>query len=554
MRWEHLFQTHILLRGMELFERCAVHHLQKKEDRIEAVVEGGRRYEVEIKYQQGEVTGLYCDCPHAEEGNHCKHMAAVFYAEQEAPEETYVVNGELADEEIAFIRARLQEESEETLRRLLFDLLVRNPRLARQYAMYHTKGLSEKEYARLNNQIVRIIDAYTDRNSYADYEDAWRLAVALCQFVEDEIQALIDAGHLREAINLIFSMVENYGATDIDDSAGGTQDLLERLSEASIQVLRGADIELKRSIFDAIIESHDGVDNDLLQAYLDELLFEEFLEREFLEKKKEITRKSLTDLMISQKANKGRFDFSYMLNPLAMRHLSILEALHVPEKEILQFYERYYSIIEIRIRYAKLLIKERNPQKAIEILNEGLKEDDSYRSKREIRKVLKEIYLGESDTENYRNILLQLLIEYHQIHIESYMELRKSYSEEAWKNSLPAILNGLKDYPNYGRLLEIEERYEELLSYVLQGGINLLENHEQALAARYPAEIIEKYRSVAEEMALNTGKRSHYRYLVYLLRKIKTYPQGEEIAQEIVEGWREKYRTRPAMMDELKKL
>lgn len=167
---------------------------------------------------------------------------------------------------------------------------------------------------------------------------------------------------------------------------------------------------------------------------------------------------------------------------------------------------------------------------------------------------MKEIYLGESDTENYRNILLQLLIEYHQIHIESYMELRKSYSEEAWKNSLPAILNGLKDYPNYGRLLEIEERYEELLSYVLQGGINLLENHEQALAARYPAEIIEKYRSVAEEMALNTGKRSHYRYLVYLLRKIKTYPQGEEIAQEIVEGWREKYRTRPAMMDELKKL
>lgn len=290
MRWEHLFQTHILLRGMELFERCAVHHLQKKEDRIEAVVEGGRRYEVEIKYQQGEVTGLYCDCPHAEEGNHCKHMAAVFYAEQEAPEETYVVNGELADEEIAFIRARLQEESEETLRRLLFDLLVRNPRLARQYAMYHTKGLSEKEYARLNNQIVRIIDAYTDRNSYADYEDAWRLAVALCQFVEDEIQALIDAGHLREAINLIFSMVENYGATDIDDSAGGTQDLLERLSEASIQVLRGADIELKRSIFDAIIESHDGVDNDLLQAYLDELLFEEFLERIFGEEKRNYTK------------------------------------------------------------------------------------------------------------------------------------------------------------------------------------------------------------------------------------------------------------------------
>ena len=49
------------------------------EDGYKAVVSGSEDYSVEIVIENGKVLSMVCDCPYAEDGNNCKHMAAVLY-------------------------------------------------------------------------------------------------------------------------------------------------------------------------------------------------------------------------------------------------------------------------------------------------------------------------------------------------------------------------------------------------------------------------------------------------------------------------------------------
>ena len=55
-------------------------------------------------------------------------------------------------------------------------------------------------------------------------------------------------------------------------------------------------------------------------------------------------------------------------------------------------------------------------------------------------------------------------------------------------------------------------------------------------------------------MAVHTSDRKNYAYLVSLLRKMQQMEGGSKLVEQIVAEWKVKYRNRPAMMDELRKL
>lgn len=55
-------------------------------------------------------------------------------------------------------------------------------------------------------------------------------------------------------------------------------------------------------------------------------------------------------------------------------------------------------------------------------------------------------------------------------------------------------------------------------------------------------------------MAVRTSDRKNYAYLVSLLRKMKQIKGGSKLVEQIVGDWKVKYKNRPAMMEELRKL
>lgn len=61
---------------------------------IEAEVEGTKKYHVNIVLDGESVIYMSCDCPHAESGNNCKHMAAVLFRFEEYLCEEDITNKE----------------------------------------------------------------------------------------------------------------------------------------------------------------------------------------------------------------------------------------------------------------------------------------------------------------------------------------------------------------------------------------------------------------------------------------------------------------------------
>ncbi len=78
--WKNWFQPHILERGRTYFDEGRVSDLERTEDGYTATVGGTEEYEVEILLDGDFIEDMICDCPYAEDGNACKHMAAVLFA------------------------------------------------------------------------------------------------------------------------------------------------------------------------------------------------------------------------------------------------------------------------------------------------------------------------------------------------------------------------------------------------------------------------------------------------------------------------------------------
>ena len=87
LQWQHLFSTTILQQGREYYKKNKVRSLIQDGDLYYASVEGTEEYEVQIRIQGNTVEWMTCECPYAQDGNRCKHMAATLYeiVAREAP-------------------------------------------------------------------------------------------------------------------------------------------------------------------------------------------------------------------------------------------------------------------------------------------------------------------------------------------------------------------------------------------------------------------------------------------------------------------------------------
>lgn len=82
--WEELFANKILNRGLELYMRgkCIILEESEVSAYVQVESENRRKYFYDVDFDFEPRTGTFemtCDCPYAEEGSYCKHMAAAIY-------------------------------------------------------------------------------------------------------------------------------------------------------------------------------------------------------------------------------------------------------------------------------------------------------------------------------------------------------------------------------------------------------------------------------------------------------------------------------------------
>ena len=84
MEWKKYFYETMIKRGRQYYNSGRVKRLHYTNGQWTAIVRGSRHYSVKIRLDEnGEIRRMSCDCPFADGGENCKHMAAVLMAIEE---------------------------------------------------------------------------------------------------------------------------------------------------------------------------------------------------------------------------------------------------------------------------------------------------------------------------------------------------------------------------------------------------------------------------------------------------------------------------------------
>ena len=539
--WRHLFKEHILDKGIDYFITNRVGNVYTKDNMIEATVYGTEEYKVGIVKDDEEIIDLSCNCPYADAGYNCKHMAAVlFYLEEK---------NAFLSQDIEESLVKLVEEAEPTLiKEFLIDVLRTDEKLLNRFK----SRLQCVDMECYKNQINNIFMRYSGYHGFVDYKNAWGFISELEEILDNDIQAMLDNDQLKEAFDLTNYIFVKVANQDMDDSDGGTGEIAGRCLEIWQEILDNCSIDFKRDMYKWFVEHLDGSVIDYMEDYVEKILFEDFREEEFMESK----LMYLDDKIKEYKVEKDSWFNQYKLGKLIIRSIETLEEMNISQQEIDEYCRENIEIDEVRKYYIDICINKKDYDIAITLLKEGKDKGKDlpglliYYSMK-----LKDLYKEIGEKQLYEEELWSLVLDYNAGDVELYKELKSIYTEEEWLEKREIIFSKLSPYSGIDKLYEMEGLYDRLIDLVMSSyGLYMLMEYEEILKDIYPKELLKKYEYTVKDMATKTTSRTRYREIVSILRRMEKYPGGKELVLEITNDWKSRYKNRTAMMDELSKL
>ena len=564
MKWKKLFATHILERGYDYYLENAVENIDISEDIIRADVIGSEDYEVEISVNNGEVTDMYCSCPYALDGRNCKHMAAVLYewSEDEDEEESakevntdlfqpaYTINA--YKKKVAAVEELVSGATEDEVRSFLVAVLAEDEKLLLRFHNTINEQVTKKDINNYIRQVDIIADRYLGRNRFISYYEADGFISELEEIIDEDVRRMIDNDNYLsafEVMNYIFVLI---GDVDMDDSDGGTGMLADRIYQLWLELLVKVSAEEKKQMFDWFTSHLDGSVIDYLEEYIEQILMEEFEEKEYEQDKLDF----IEDMIARSERKEYDWSRDYAVGKWAVRYLELLKKKKASEEQIKEICKKYWNNSTVRRYYIDICMKNKEYDHVLQVLDECILLDKEYRGLiSEYSEKKKEIFLLQGNKSAYIEQLWQLVLEHEAGDLDLYRELKRQYTEDEWVIKREEVFKKLPAYAHVERLYKEEKLYDRLLAYVLNSpGLYSLQEYEKVLKKEYPEQILGKYKDEVNKMAIHTSDRKHYAHLVSLLRKMQQMKGGVKLVEQIVSEWKLKYKNRPAMMDELRKL
>ncbi len=98
-----------------------------------------------------------------------------------------------------------------------------------------------------------------------------------------------------------------------------------------------------------------------------------------------------------------------------------------------------------------------------------------------------------------------------------------------------------------------EQKWDDLLVAVREAHPGIVEHYRRQLEARFPSEMCDIYERIALTTLTERANRQGYQVACKYLRRIQKLGQKERVEKQ-AQSLTEKYKSRPALLDELKKL
>lgn len=556
----------ILERGHDYYCENAVENLNISDDIIRANVIGSENYEVEISLSNKEVTDMYCSCPYASDGRNCKHMAAVLFewsknVVKEKKEEENAINADLFQpaytintykKKLTAVEELVKGANEEDVRSFLAAVLAEDEKLLLRFHNTINKQVTKEDINNYIRQVDIIADRYLGRNNFISYYEANGFISELEEIIDEDLSLMIDNGNYLSAFELMNYIFVLIGNINMDDSDGGTGMLANKIYQLWLELLAVVSSEEKRKMYDWFTSHLDGSIIDYLEEYIKQIVMEEFQEKEYEQAKIDF----IEDMIAKSELKDSDWNRDYEVGKWVVKYLKMLQEKKASDEKIKEVFKRYWKSSLVRRYYVDIFMKKKEYDHVLQILDECMLLDKQYIGLvSEYSEKKKEIYLLQGNKDAYIEQLWKLVLEHEEGDLELYRELKKQYTKDEWLVKREEIFKKLPAYAHVEKLYKEEKLYDRLLVYVLNSqGLYALQEYEKDLKNEYPEQILDKYKDEVSKMAVYASDRKNYANLVSLLRKMQQIKGGLKLVEEIAAEWRIKYRNRPAMMDELRKL
>ena len=537
--WRSFFNKTIITRGQDYYNRGLVDDLEYDDTHISAVVCGSEDYEVYISLDNGEAADMECTCPYAEEGNDCKHMAAVLLA-YEAETKTAKPNKahKLTADEL------VNAADEKTLREFVLGIIRKDRQLRTRLELAVNKSSGSDDISAFKKNIKLTIRSFGGGYGYIEYRDANRFIGQMLSIVETDISGLVTQGSIAEAFELSTFFLKEIADVDIDDSDGGLSELMSAVWDCWEDMLALADDDRKSKMFEWFCKKASSGGRDFFDECTKDFFFDHFKDDEYLDKKLE-----LIDGELNTPDSDDYFE-SYVNKSLVIRRIQLMEEMNMRSSEILAFCRSYERYPDVRRYMTDYYISHKMEDEAIALLNGSIELDSEYMGLvNEYRNKLKDIYKRRGDTESYRLQLTELVQS--KCDINDYRELKALYLPKSW----PPVREKIISKAGYYKRAEIyaeEKMYDRLMDHAEQAvDLSPLRQYEKPLVKFSPERVLKIYEAHLRKAACHASGRSCYADWANTLKHMMRIEGGKEVAGKLAADWREQYKNRPAMMQEL---
>ena len=220
--------------GEHYFSSGAVGALSASQEGISARVQGARTYRVELRIDDGALTGA-CNCPRADDGYFCKHCVALglaWLAENAVLPQPGPAKGRRRDP-FADIRHYLGTLTPQALIDIVLDVTQRDDRLYRSLLLKTDRSAGGTNLA---STLRQAIDRATQIDDFIDWREAAAFADTLDQVVDSLAQLLTRPNCIMLVDLAEHAIVRIEDAMQqIDDSSGATGEILYRLGELHLK-------------------------------------------------------------------------------------------------------------------------------------------------------------------------------------------------------------------------------------------------------------------------------------------------------------------------------
>ena len=540
--WKHLFKPLILERGWDYYQESRVRILQKSQDSVQAEVAGSDDYEVEIFLSDDEVVGMECNCPYAEGGEHCKHMAAVLYASKLDTEENSSLRPQKTDTSI-WIDA-LNGLPEDVLRNLLKEYAATNAGLQERLILLYTGKPRENSIMDWKTDLMEMVWEVADYDDFVSYRDAYNLMSDMADYMLRRLDPLINCGAIMDAFHLVDTVFITATDIEMDDSDGGLYMLFSHCADAWTKIFLCASEEQHEEMHRLYWASRKCNSSEIGADERDDIFlnlpWEEELQKENLER---LDREILL-------CKKRDYHFSVYLT----QRESIMRRLGADDSTVIAFWEQYKDLSEARERLLQIYLQT-DKAAAIKLLQEckEIDKDAPYKQVQHSQKLV-ELYRECGENENYENELRFLVLDCKHIQMSYLQQLKEITEPIQWRGLFERLLAFAKTWDERFTLLRLEERYQTMLEDIQKiGNIHWLNQYEGNLRQWSAEKTRECYVEILKQEMQRATNRKQYWTVIQWLKKLRNYPEGEKMTEAVVQYWCEQHSNRSAMKDELRK-